>query len=649
MSQLSHQTEVQFQNKCFPLAIGYLGSHLLNTFKDKIKVDLFKSPFSFNEQLEIKKPDVVMLSSYMWNENLTLAFAKRIKNKYPDVLIILGGPNISLDSNKREKFLRENPFLDLMVIGDGEFIAEEIIKEFLKEKNIEYLKYLGFPFTCSIFKGEFIEGTQSGEYRLGIAKDKTSMDEFPSPYLDGLFDKFFRDGESPLLETNRGCPFTCTYCQQGSKYFQKVRHFPSGRFKKEINYIANKIIETNAEITTIEMTDPNFGMFKRDEEICRHIRECQDKFDFPQFVGSSTGKNNAATIIKNTSILKEGSIFLRSSMQSLNMDALKAVKRQNIKLDAYKKMQDNARERGLDSNADMMLGFPNETYQSHIDGILTLLDSRTKEFAQYQTIVLKGTEFEKQEYLDNNKIKTKHRVIPECFNKYNILGEELRIVETEEIIIETATMTFNEYIKCRVFNLIIMVYHNSRLLDLIYEYTDSLQIKRSDLINAIFNFNGASFLNIVEDYCCETENELFVDSNFTSNVDNLKSLTHNKIFRHMAIFLFNNSDIVLDNLRQSLISVIEEPNTETIDELMNISKKSIINPFVDNLKDNKILIDSHELKNIFGKEIMLKPTSHQLSSFNMLKKIYKTEEDIINKFIYHLRPKNTIFKIEYKK
>ena len=646
LAQLCHQKGNQYQNKCFPLAIGYIGAYLEQKFDKQITLDLFKSPNNFNDALESKRPDVVMLSSYMWNENLTCEFANKIKKKYPQTLVVLGGPNISLDREKRASFLKENKGIDLMVTGDGEFVAEEIIDFHIKNKDISLAKQNEFPFTCSIYNNNYIEGPEDGEYRLGMAKDKTSMEEFPSPYLSGLFDKFFIDGESPLLETNRGCPFTCTYCQQGGKYFQKVRQFPPGRFKKEIFYVANKIKELGVDITMIEMTDPNFGMFKRDKEICIAIRECQDKFNFPHFVGCSTGKNRADTIIDNISVLKEGTIFLRSSMQSLNKEALKSVKRQNIKLEAYVDIQKDMEKKNLESNADMMLGFPSETEETHSEAILKLIDTGTKEFAQYQTIILKGTEFEKKEYLLEHKIETKHRPIPECFRSYNIMGKESHVIETEEIIISTASMNFQEYLNCRKLHLIVMIFHNSRMLDIIYDFVSFRGKNKSDVIRNILASKNKKFKKLIDSYIKETTNELFTSKKDVLKVKDLESYTHNKIFRHMALAMFKNKDVVIEVLKESLYEITDGKDKKAIASLCEITADRIINPSR-KLKTREIKITDEVLLECIGEKIVLSPTEHQRSSIEMLNKIYVDSEDVINKMIYYLRPKNTIIQARY--
>ena len=64
------------------------------------------------------------------------------------------------------------------------------------------------------------------------------LDDIPSPYLSGMLDNFFDGRLSPLLETNRGCPFKCSFCHTGNDYFQKIHMFSIERIKQELEYIA---------------------------------------------------------------------------------------------------------------------------------------------------------------------------------------------------------------------------------------------------------------------------------------------------------------------------------------------------------------------------------------------------------------------------
>ena len=102
-------------------------------------------------------------------------------------------------------------------------------------------------------------------------------------------------------------------------------------------------------------------------------------------------------ILKNISLLKPGSIVLRSAMQSMNEETLSAIHRNNIKLSTYLDFMNMYKQKNIDTNADIMLGLPLETKSTHIQGLLNLVDKGIDEFAMLQTILLKGTPMESEQ------------------------------------------------------------------------------------------------------------------------------------------------------------------------------------------------------------------------------------------------------------
>ena len=68
--------------------------------------------------------------------------------------------------------------------------------------------------------------------------DEKNLDYIPSPFLTGLMDPFLKEGYYPILETNRGCPFSCTFCIWGISALNKVLKFSMDRVKKEFSYMS---------------------------------------------------------------------------------------------------------------------------------------------------------------------------------------------------------------------------------------------------------------------------------------------------------------------------------------------------------------------------------------------------------------------------
>ena len=98
------------------------------------------------------------------------------------------------------------------------------------------------------------------------------LDMYPSPYLSGEYDYLFKDNEDHkyqvIVETNRGCPFTCTFCTEGQSYWTKVKRKPREIVEGEISYIADKMnkLDPKNRRTDLLIADSNFGMFAQGQK-----------------------------------------------------------------------------------------------------------------------------------------------------------------------------------------------------------------------------------------------------------------------------------------------------------------------------------------------------------------------------------------------
>ena len=74
------------------------------------------------------------------------------------------------------------------------------------------------------------------------------LDEIPSPYLDNIFKPLMDANPDEewlvMWETNRGCPFSCTFCDWGSAIASKVNDFDIERLKKEINWFSKTSLQS---------------------------------------------------------------------------------------------------------------------------------------------------------------------------------------------------------------------------------------------------------------------------------------------------------------------------------------------------------------------------------------------------------------------
>lgn len=527
-------------NDCMPLGVAYMKAVMDREDVDKeIQSRLFVYPQKLAQALLDEPPDVLMLTNYVWNEALSHYFFKLAKHVNPNCLTVMGGPNISLETARQCAYVESHPALDVYALGEGDFLAYEIVRTHLDlGLRLGALRDAGLPSSVvRLDDGSAVSREMPPRHQL--------VHEIPSPFLSGTQDEFFDGRLAPMIETNRGCPFTCTFCVQGTRYYTKVHNFPVDRIKDEIRYIAKRIKQYSPNMGTLRIADSNYGMFERDIEISECIGEVQRDHGWPTFIDATTGKNMADRIIKSVEKVG-GALMLYQAVQSLDEDVLRKVKRQSIKLDTYKALEAHMRGRGLRSVSDLILGLPGESLKSHLKGLHHLLDTNIHQMHNFQAMMLKGAEMETIESREMFKFDTRFRVLPKNFGIY---GEQ-KVFDVEEIIVATDTLPYEDYITSRKWHLVSSVFWNDQWFEDVARYTRGLGIKNSEWWSAMLPAmeNGsAAVQGFLADFVGETNGELFPTRascvEFYSRDENFERLARGEIgdnlmYRYRAIASF---------------------------------------------------------------------------------------------------------------
>ncbi|MDX2149910.1 MAG: radical SAM protein [Bryobacteraceae bacterium] len=487
-------------NDCMPLGVAYMKA-VMDRDLPEVESRLFAYPNKLWDAIQNAPPDVLMVSNYLWNEQLSFHFAKLAKSLNPETFVVMGGPNIPIEEERQLAYFAAHPEIDAYVLGEGDFLATELVRQYLDAGcSLKKLGQRELPST--IFR------RPDGQIAVNRMWDRhAGIDEIPSPWLTGIQDEFFDGKLAPMIETNRGCPFSCTFCVQGLNWYTKVHNFSIDRMKEEIEYIAKKVRERSPAMGTLRIADSNFGMFERDVEISAFIGEMQKKFSYPTFIDATTGKNRPDRIIRSVEKVS-GALVVYQAVQSLNDDVLRNIKRSNIKLKAYEEIMIHIRGRGLRSNSDLIVGLPGETLESHIKAIHNLIDAGTNQMHNLQLVLLKGSELEKLSTREEFKFKTKWRVLPKNFGVYG----DKKVLDIEEIVIETDTMSFDDYIETRKYHLVSSVFWNDSWFEDAVSFSSKFGVKRSEwftsMLPAMEKDQGEvrKFLN---DFVGETKGELF--------------------------------------------------------------------------------------------------------------------------------------------
>jgi radical SAM superfamily enzyme YgiQ (UPF0313 family) len=498
LADLRHNYTGVLSNDCMPLGVAYMKA-VLDRDLPEVESRLFAYPDRLWEALQSDPPDVLMLSNYMWNEQLSLKFGALARRVNPDVTVVMGGPNISIEPERQIAWFERHPEIDVYALGEGDFLVRELMKIWLDAGSREAFLARDLPSS--------LRRTPDGVVRNESWERHKKVEEIPSPWLTGVLDPFFDGKLAPLLETNRGCPFTCTFCVQGTRWYTKVHYFDKERVREEIRYIARRIHDVCPSMGFLRVADPNYGMYERDAEISGWIGEAQAEYGWPTFIDATTGKNRPDRVIKSLE-KTGGALVLYQAVQSLDERTLKNIKRSNISKEAYDQIMIHVRGRGLRSLSDLILGLPGETLASHVEGIRTLIDSGTHELHLFQAMLLKGSELEMQSSRDSARMDNRFRVLPKNFGIY---GGEM-VFDMDEIVVATETMTFDDYLVARKHALASTIFQNNSWFEDAVVLAEHLGLKRSEWFMAVsegLQEADGEVGELVERFEGETRGELF--------------------------------------------------------------------------------------------------------------------------------------------
>tara|TARA_B100002003_G_scaffold61230_1_gene56574 strand:+ start:275 stop:2329 length:2055 start_codon:yes stop_codon:yes gene_type:complete len=458
----------------FPLGIGLLASYTLKKLEDQVEVSLHKLPEELLEEFEKKNPDFLCLSSYNWNERLSYAIAEYAKKINPKIITIFGGPNFPISKTSRKKFLKERPAIDFYIKSDGEYAFVRLIKQLIAfRSDVESFKLseISLDNLCYVTGDQYVEG---GDERIA------DLLTIPSPYVMGLMDKFFELKLIPSIQTNRGCPYQCTYCTDGSPLAKKVYMKNEEYMREELEYIASHVKLS----PTLAFCDLNFGSFKEDLKTAKIIRDIRKKYNWPAQMYGSTGKAQPVRMKEVGGIINEGDvdvIKMGSSLQTVSNEVLKAIKRKNLKAPELKELH-HSNNYGQDFT-ELIIPLPRETKESFINGLGEIIDDiKFNNIAIHHLSMLKGSEMETEEERNEHSLETKFRAFAGCLGNYMIGEKNTPIAEIEETVIQTNTMLSIDYFYLRITALLVKIFIDGDTYKSIIQILRRLDIKSIDVL-----------------------------------------------------------------------------------------------------------------------------------------------------------------------
>jgi radical SAM superfamily enzyme YgiQ (UPF0313 family) len=340
------------------------------------------------------RPGVWLFSDYLWTLDTNIWLSRQVKQYSADCIVIHGGPSAPNYDGASREFLRAHSEVDIIVRGEGESTILELLAALALCRH--QLDWSPLEKVAGIIYRQPSDGCVVRTEDRGRA----DLENLASPYLDGSFNDYGAPVLAATVETNRGCPYGCTFCDWGSATLQKIRLFDLDRVKAEIEWVSRR------KIKILWVADANFGIFDRDVEIAKHISRCRIDFEYPQQVVVNYAKNATKRVADIVREFRKSGVSGQGilAIQTTDETTLNVIRRKNIKTERYDELMTIFRREQLPLSTDLIAGLPGSTVESFKNDLQYYFDRRVS-VKVYDSILLPNSPMADPEYIKQYQIE----------------------------------------------------------------------------------------------------------------------------------------------------------------------------------------------------------------------------------------------------
>lgn len=347
------------------LALRVLKAYCRDEFDIELAEYTIKDPaMTIASDLYRRKPDVIGFSCYIWNIEETIVVIDMLRKVMPDVKIVLGGPEVSYDT---EYWMNRLPAVDFIVMGEGEETLRDLLRELAGDRKFHFVFGLAYR--------------KNGETVLNPGRPKLDLNALPSPY------RFKEDLPSlgnrvVYFETSRGCPFSCQFCLSSIEV--GVRYFDMDRVKSDLLYL----IDSGAKL--IKFVDRTFNI-KRDYalEIFRFLIDNHKGCVFQFEITADIMRPEVLDFLAEHA--PPGIFRFEIGVQSTNDPTNLAVKRRQNWTKLVRTVTKVKESGKIDQHLDLIAGLPHEDYDTFRKTFNDVFELRPEELQLGFLKMLRGT------------------------------------------------------------------------------------------------------------------------------------------------------------------------------------------------------------------------------------------------------------------
>lgn len=381
----------------------YMQSHYNSAGKYKDKVTWLNPPYKYNLYSsildiydEIKDADVILFSSYVWNYDLCDELAQYVKQNCPKKLTILGGPHIGI---KDKDFKVNRGFYDYVCrpTKPGEPFIEDFINLWFEQNGKPDPEQVSWEYRCVAGKNHPFGSTSVYEENIVLL---TEMCKHADQYD---LEKF------SVMETTRGCPYSCAFCEWGGGIGTKV-------IKKDIDIVKRDLLALRkAGFDNTYLNDANFGMFEdRDIEIFEFAWTNDIRLTDISTMKAKNLDRRKRLIDRCFEIIgkdkKADSGYPTVSIQSASDEAMRIAKRVDLSYEDKVKLSEHIRDKCLEGymtppSLELIMAMPGSTIDDFYHEFELLWNFKAWTSYRHDYMFLPDSEISDSEYIAKYKIE----------------------------------------------------------------------------------------------------------------------------------------------------------------------------------------------------------------------------------------------------
>jgi radical SAM superfamily enzyme YgiQ (UPF0313 family) len=416
----------------------------------------------------LDNPLVVAFTVYYWNRPSSMELARRIKERWPDCRIVLGGNDVT---HQQKAVFTEAPWVDVLVHGEGEVRFSDLLRVFLRQEE-----WAAAEGELSEVPGISFRRTDGEVETTADAPRVADFAELPSPFAGDVWsDEDIAQSQMLVYETNRGCPYSCAFCYWGTGATNsRVRQFPMERIKDELERIVKNITSG----TRMFIADANFGMLARDVEIAEHVVELCKRYNKRLLVMTNWAKNTNGRVVEIANILYQAGLTgaITLSAQSFNAEVLQIANRKNIRVEHYRRMQTQFRALDIPTYTDLIWGLPGESLTTLLEGIEEAVDSGGSPVV-YPLFLLNNTDYTHERFREEHALKTTN--MPCDPGSWDLVSD---------VVTEHSRMPFEDWLSGIIFRLPLTIFHKCLLRCTLRVLADTSGARTVDLLQLLGTF-----------------------------------------------------------------------------------------------------------------------------------------------------------------